>query len=124
MALDAVPTSIPQIQAGAIKLIGNGSMTRAAALPDSPTLDEQGLKGFDCYVWFGMFAPAKTPPAIVQKLNASLNAALADPTIASRLNGMSVEMLPHTTPDSFAAYVKAEHDKWLPLVKASGAQLD
>ena len=124
MALDAVPTSIPQIQAGAIKLIGNGSMTRAAALPDSPTLDEQGLKGFDCYVWFGVFAPAKTPPAIVQKLNASLNAALADATIASRLKSMSVEMLPHTTPDSFAAYVKAEHDKWLPLVKASGAQLD
>ena len=51
-------------------------------------------------------------------------AALADPTIASRLKGMSVEMLPHSTPEAFAAYVKAEHDKWLPLVKASGAQLD
>jgi tripartite-type tricarboxylate transporter receptor subunit TctC len=124
MALDAVPTSIPQIQAGTIKLIGNGSRTRAPALADTPTLDEQGLKGFDCYVWFGLFAPAKTPPAIVQKLNNALNVALNDPTIAARLKSMSVEMLPHTTPAAFAAYVKAEHDKWVPLVKASGAQLD
>lgn len=124
MALDAVPTSIPQIEAGAIRLIGNGSITRAPGLADTPTLDEQGLKGFDCYVWFGLFAPAKTPQPIVQKLNQALNAALADPTIAARLKSMSVQMMPHTTPESFAAYVKSEYEKWVPLTKASGAALD
>jgi tripartite-type tricarboxylate transporter receptor subunit TctC len=124
MALDAVPTSIPQIQAGTIRPIANGSIKRARALADIPTVDEQGVKGFDCYVWFGMFAPAKTPPAVVARLNTALNAALADPTVATRLRDLNVEMLPHTTPETFAAYVKAEVEKWVPVGKASGAQLD
>ncbi len=99
-------------------------MTRARALPDVPTLDEQGVKGFDCYVWLGLFAPAKTPTRIVQRLNEALNAALNDKTIAARLADLNVEMTPHNTPETFAAYVKAELDKWTPIVKASGAQLD
>ena len=85
MALDAVPTSLPQIQAGAIRAIANGSITRARSMPDIPTVDEQGIKGFDCYVWFGMFAPAKVPAPIVKKLNTALNNALADPVIAARM---------------------------------------
>ena len=124
MAIDAVPTSIPQIQAGAIRLVGNGSLTRARALPETPTLDEQGIKGFDCYVWLGLFAPAKTPPRIVARLNEALNAALNDKTIATRLADLNVEMTPHNTPETFAAYVKAELEKWTPIVKASGAQLE
>jgi tripartite-type tricarboxylate transporter receptor subunit TctC len=124
MALDAVPTAIPQIQGGAIRAIANGSIKRARGLPDVPTVDEQGVKGFDCYVWFGLFAPAKTPPAIVARLNAVLNAALNDPPIAARLRDLSLEMLPHTTPESWGAYVKAEIDKWVPVAKASGAKLD
>jgi tripartite-type tricarboxylate transporter receptor subunit TctC len=124
MALDAVPTSIPQIQAGTLRALANGSITRARSLPDLPTVDEQGLKGFDCYVWFGMFAPAKTPPHIIARLNAALNAALADPTIATRLRDMNIEMMPHSTPETFATYVQGEIAKWVPIVKASGAQLD
>jgi tripartite-type tricarboxylate transporter receptor subunit TctC len=124
MAFDAVPTSIPQIQAGAIKAIANGSIKRARGLPDLPTVDEQGVKGFDCYVWFGLFAPAKTPEPIVARLNQVLNAALNDPPIATRLRDLNLEMLPHTTPASFAGYVKAEIDKWVPITKASGAKLD
>jgi tripartite-type tricarboxylate transporter receptor subunit TctC len=124
MALDAVPTSIPQVQAGAIKLIANGSINRAPQFADTPTLHEQGLTDFDCYVWLGMFAPAKTPRPIIDRLNRALNLALSDPAVAARLKSMSVEMMPHATPEAFAAYVKAEYDKWVPLTKASGAQLD
>ncbi len=124
MALDAVPTSIPQIQGGAIRAIANGSITRARSLADIPTVEEQGVKGFDCYVWFGLFGPAKMPPAIVAKLNTALNAALNDPTIAMRMRDLNVEMLPHTTPEAFTRYVQAEVDKWVPIVKASGARLD
>ena len=124
MALDAVPTSIPQIQAGAIRAIANGSITRARALADSPTVDEQGVKGFDGYVWFGLFGPAKLPPAIVAKLNAALNTGLNDPAVAKRLSELNIEMLPHTTPATFAAYVKSEVDKWVPIGRASGAKLD
>ncbi len=124
MALDAVPTSIPQIQGGAIRAIANGTIRRARSLADIPTMDEQGIKGFDCYVWFGLFGPAKTSPAIVAKLNTALNLALNDPTIAARLRDLNIEMMPHTTPDGFAAYVRAEVAKWVPIVKASGAKLD
>ncbi len=124
MALDAMPTSIPQIQGGAIRAIANGSITRARGLPDIPTVDEQGVKGFDCYVWLGLFAPAKVPAAIVKRLNTALNNALNDPTIAARLRDLNIEMLPHTTPEAFAAYVQAEVNKWVPIVKASGAKLD
>jgi tripartite-type tricarboxylate transporter receptor subunit TctC len=124
MALDAVPTSIPHVQAGSIRLIANASSTRARAFPDTPTVAEQGVKGFDCYVWFGLFAPAKTPAPVVARLNQALNTALADATIAKRLAELNVEMMPHTTPEAWAAYVKAEVEKWTPIVKASGAQLD
>ncbi len=124
MALDAVPTSIPHVQSGAIKLIANASITRSPALAQTPTLDEQGLKGFDCYVWLGLFGPARLPPPITSKLNRALNAALADPTIAERLKGLNIEMLPHNTPESFGAYVKQEYEKWVPITKASGAALD
>lgn len=124
MALDAVPTSLPQIQGGTIRAIANGSITRARSLPDIPTVDEQGIKGFNCYVWFGMFAPARTPPAVVARLNTALNTALNDPVIAARLREMNVEMMPQNTPETFAAYVKAEIEKWVPIVKASGAKLD
>jgi len=124
MAFDAVPTSIPQIQGGAIRLIANGSATRARAFPDTPTVAEQGVAGFDCYVWFGLFGPAKLPAPIVAKLNATLNAALKDPAVAKRLADLNIEMLPHTTPEAFARYVQAEYDKWVPIGRASGATLD
>ncbi|MSP03665.1 MAG: tripartite tricarboxylate transporter substrate binding protein [Acetobacteraceae bacterium] len=124
MALDAVPTSIPQIQGGTIRAIANGSITRARALAEIPTVDEQGIKGFDCYVWFGLFTPAKTPPAIVAKLNSALNTALREPTIAKRLNEMNIEMLPHTTPETFKSYVEGEVAKWVPIGKSLGMKLD
>lgn len=124
MALDAVPTSIPQIKGGNIKLIANGSATRARSLPDTPTVAEQGVAGFDCYVWFGLFGPAGLPTPIVTRLNEVLNTALKDPMIAKRLEELNVEMLPHTTPAGFATYVRAEVDKWVPRARASGARLD
>ena len=124
MALDAVPTSIPHVQSGAIKLIANASITRSPALAGTPTLDEQGLKGFDCYVWLGLFAPARLPAPLTNKLNHALNAALADPVIAERMKSLNIEMLPHNTPERFGAYVKAEYEKWVPITKASGAALD
>jgi len=124
MALDAVPTSIPQIKAGTIRAIANGSITRAPALADIPTVDEQGVKGFDCYVWFGMFAPARIPGPVLDKLNKALNMALNDPLVSTRMREMNVNMLPHTSPGGWGKYVEAEVAKWVPIVKASGAKLD
>src|SRR5215213_10090128 len=79
MAFDATPTALPQAQAGAIRALGAGMAERMRVMPELPTLQEQGLKGFECYTWNAILAPAKTPPQIVAQLNAAMNKALADP---------------------------------------------
>src|SRR6266446_4862711 len=85
MAFDATPTALPQAQSGAIRAIGAGMATRMRAMPELPTLQEQGLKGFECYTWNAILAPAGTPQPIVHQLSDAINNALADPTVFKRL---------------------------------------
>jgi tripartite-type tricarboxylate transporter receptor subunit TctC len=124
MVFDATPTLLPQVQAGAIRALGAGMATRMRALPDLPTLQEQGVAGFECYTWNAILAPAGTPPAIVARLNDAINKALADPTIFRRLQEVGVDPTPNTTPDKLAAFIKTELAKWAPIIKASGADLN
>ena len=81
MAFDATPTALPLAQSGKLHALGAGMLKRLAAMPDLPTLDEQGLKGYECYTWNSILAPAGTPKPIVDKLNAAANKALADPQV-------------------------------------------
>jgi tripartite-type tricarboxylate transporter receptor subunit TctC len=99
-------------------------LKRLSALPDLPTVDEQGLKGFECYTWNAILAPAGTPKPIVDKLNAAANKALADPQVIDSLVKAGVDPTPGSTPASTADFVKAELAKWAPIIKASGAQID
>ena len=124
MAFDGTPTALPLVQAGKIRALGAGMATRARALPDLPTLQEQGIKGFECYTWNAIFSPAKTPPAIVNLLSDSINKALADPAVFKRLQDAGIDPTPGSNPEKLAAFVKAELAKWDPIIKASGAQLD
>ncbi|HKA43113.1 MAG TPA: tripartite tricarboxylate transporter substrate binding protein [Burkholderiales bacterium] len=124
MVFDATPSAGPQIQAGTIRALGAGMATRARALPDLPTLQEQGLKGFECYTWNVIFAPAKTPPQIVARLNEAINKALGDPAVFKRLQEVGIDPTPGSTPEKVAEFVKAELAKWAPIIKASGAELD
>jgi tripartite-type tricarboxylate transporter receptor subunit TctC len=124
MAFDGTPTGLPLVQAGKIRALGAGMATRARALPDLPTLQEQGVKGFECYTWNAIFAPAKTPPAIVNLLSDGINKALADPAVFKRLQEAGIDPTPGSNPEKLAAFVKAELAKWDPIIKASGAQLD
>jgi tripartite-type tricarboxylate transporter receptor subunit TctC len=124
MVFDGFPTVLPQVQAGTVRAIGAGTATRARALPDLPTLQEQGLKGFECYTWNAIFAPAKTPPQVVARLNEAINKALADPALFRRLQEAGIDPTPGTTPDKVAEFVRAELAKWAPIIKASGAELD
>ena len=124
MALDAVATSAGHIESGAIRGIGAAMSTRLPTMPNLPTLDEQGAKGFECYTWTGIFAPAKTPDAIVARLNAALNQVLNDKATFTRLSEMGFQPTPNTTPAALAAFTKAELDKWTPIIKASGVKLD
>jgi tripartite-type tricarboxylate transporter receptor subunit TctC len=124
MAFDATPTAMPQAKAGAIRAIGAGMATRMRAMPELPTLQEQGLKGFECYTWNAILAPAGTPQAIVERLSESISAALADPAIIHRLEEAGVDPTPGSTPQKATAFVKAELAKWGPIIKASGAHID
>ena len=123
-AFDALPTVLPQVQAGKIRAIGGGMATRARAMPDLPTLQEQGVAGFECYTWNAILAPAKTPAAIVRQLSAAINKGLEDPTVLKRLQDAGVDPTPGSTPEKLAAFIKGELAKWAPIIKASGAQVD
>jgi len=124
MAFDATPTAMPQAQTGAIRAIGAGMARRIRAMPQLPTLQEQGLKGFECYTWNAILAPAGTPPAIVNRLSESINTAMEDPAVIHRLEEAGIDPTPGSTPEKAAAFVKAELAKWGPIIKASGAHID
>ena len=121
---DALPTVLPQLKAGKIRALGAGMAIRARALPDLPTLQEQGIAGFECYTWNAIFAPARTSPAIVQALNQAIDKAMADPNVIKRLEDAGVDPTPGSTPEKLAEFVKRELAKWAPIIKASGAQID
>jgi len=124
MAFDATPTAMPQAQSGAIRAIGAGMATRMRAMPELPTLQEQGLKGFECYTWNAILAPADTPQPIVERLSEAINKALDDPAVFKRLQEAGIDPTPGSTPKQAAAFIKAELAKWAPIIKASGAHID
>jgi tripartite-type tricarboxylate transporter receptor subunit TctC len=124
MAFDATPTALPQAQSGAIRAIGAGMATRMRAMPELPTLQEQGLKGFECYTWNAILAPAGTPQPIVDRLSEAINKALDDPAVFKRLQEAGIDPTPGSTPKQATAFIKAELAKWAPIIKASGAHID
>jgi tripartite-type tricarboxylate transporter receptor subunit TctC len=123
MVVDLQP-ALQQIREGKVRVLGVTTPKRVAAAPDIPTLAEAGLAGFELVAWQGVVAPAGTPRAIVDQLAAQLSKLMADPTTRDRLTALSLEPLPPSTPDSFAAYIKAEVDRWAVIVKNSGAEIE
>lgn len=125
MAFDVLATILPQIQAGAIRPLANGGATRSAALPDLPTVAEQGVSGYVCYSWGVMFAPGRTSAPIVSTLHQTLVTAMGDETVVKRLRetGMDVFLPPHTL-DQSAAFVRQEVATWAAVVKETGIQID
>jgi tripartite-type tricarboxylate transporter receptor subunit TctC len=99
------------------------SDTRLALLPDVPTAAEAGLPGYDAAVWWGLAAPAKTPPDIVRDLNAATNHALANPEVAKALGELGVVLTPGT-PQQFGAFIGAQTELWSAVIKAAGIKPD
>jgi tripartite-type tricarboxylate transporter receptor subunit TctC len=124
MAFDATPTALPQAQSGAIRAIGAGMATRMRAMPELPTLQEQGLPGFECYTWTALLAPANTPQPIIERLSGAINRALADPVVFARLQEAGIDPTPGMSPRQTTDFIKAELAKWAPIIRASGAQID
>jgi tripartite-type tricarboxylate transporter receptor subunit TctC len=119
-----MPTALPQAQAGAIRAVGAGVAKRVRALPDLPTLQEQGLPGFECYTWNVIVAPADTPAPIIATLNAAINKSLEDPAVLGRLQDNGVDPTPNVTPQQAGDFIKAELAKWAPIIRASGAEVN
>jgi tripartite-type tricarboxylate transporter receptor subunit TctC len=120
---DNLPTSMEQIKGGKIRAIGVTTKERVKQMPDIPTLDEQGLKGYETYSWQAVFAPAKTPKAVVEKLNAEIAKALKDPGLQKRLEELTMTITP-STPEGLARHVAEQLATWGPITKATGVQLD
>ena len=123
MVMDLQP-ALQQIRDGKVRVLGVTTSKRVAAAPDSPPLAESGLPGFELIAWQGVVAPSATPRPIVDRLAAQIARLTADPATRDSLAAMSLEPLPSSTPDSFAAYIKTEADRWAVIVKSSGVELE
>ena len=116
LSITDLPAALPHIKAGKLKAFGVTSAKRLSSLPEVPTLSEAGLTGYESTGWFGLVAPAGTPQAVLQRLNAEFTAALNDEAtkIQMRLSGM--EPTP-TTPEAFESYIKSETKKWAKVIQ-------
>jgi tripartite-type tricarboxylate transporter receptor subunit TctC len=119
-----LPTVIDEIRTGKLKALAVTSMTRSPHLPDLPTLDASGLKGYDLVTWFGFGAPAGTPPEIVQRLRDEFARAAAEPSVKAKLKEAGLDPIDQMQPADFAKLIAADLAKWTPIIKASGASAE
>ena len=121
---DNLPSAMLHIKTGKLKAFAVTSAQRSTALPDTPTVEEAGrLKGFDAGSWFGLLAPAGTPPEIVNRIQQEVAKSLNTPAIKEKL--LAQGAIPSgNTPQQFTEFINAEHIKWAKVVKASGAKVD
>lgn len=120
---DNVSSALPQVKAGKVRPIGVTSAHRSTALPDIPTIAEQGVTGFESGSWFALFAPAGTPPEIISKLNAEVGLALKDPVSHETLSAQGAEPAPGT-PDELRELIRDDIKKWGGVVQRIGLQVD
>jgi tripartite-type tricarboxylate transporter receptor subunit TctC len=123
LALVDLPASLQQIKAGKLVAFAVTSAQRVPMLPDVPTVAEAGLPGYDSTGWFGVVAPAGTPAPVVMRLNAEINAALADEQIKASIRNLGAEPAP-TNADAFEAYIQSETKKWARVIQAAHIRLD
>ena len=123
LMFDLVLTAAPHVKSGAVRGLAVTGLNRSSALPELPTVAESGVPGYEVSAWFGIFAPAGVPQPVVQRLNGEFVKALQQADLRQRLASQGAEPL-SSTPGEFAAYLRAELDKWSRLVKASGMKLD
>jgi tripartite-type tricarboxylate transporter receptor subunit TctC len=119
---DNLPGSMPQIKAGRIRALGVTTKERVASIPDVPTIGET-VPGYEVSVWFGISGPKGMPPDIVAKLNAAINAALANPKLKERFHDLGGEVMP-MSPAEFGKLIADETAKWAKVVKAAGLKVE
>jgi tripartite-type tricarboxylate transporter receptor subunit TctC len=119
---NSIPAVLPLVKAGKIRALGVGGPKRSIAAPDVPTIAET-LPGFECVNWYAMLAPAKTPPAIVNKVNAEMVKMIADPPFAQRLIDLGSEPQ-SSSPAELRDYMRKESDRWSRVIKTAGLKIE
>jgi tripartite-type tricarboxylate transporter receptor subunit TctC len=114
-------TAVPMAREGTLRALAVTGAKRSAAMPDVPTVAEAGVPGYEFASWHGVFVPAGTPPAVVERLNAELNKIVADPTVRERMAALNIELVGGTSA-AFGDFIKAEAGKIAELVRISGAK--
>src|SRR6185295_13584264 len=118
-----IPSVLSQVQAGRVRVIAITTTTRSPLLPDVPTVSESGLPGYDVSSWYGLYAPAGTPGAIIAKLNTEIAVAMKAPDVAERLAGLGSRAAP-TSAEEFGRITRDEIKKWGKVVQESGAKVE
>jgi tripartite-type tricarboxylate transporter receptor subunit TctC len=116
-------SSLPLVRSGQLRALGVTMPARVQVAPEVPTIAESGVPGFENSSWFAFFVPAKTPPEIIKKMHTDTVAVLAEPAIRTKLDQQGLIPV-GSTPEEMAAVLKAEMDKWGPVIKAAGIKAD
>ena len=119
--IDTISAILPQVKGGNVRAVAVSTIQRTPALPDVPTADEQGLKGYDANTNGGFLAPAGTPKPVIARLNAEINAVLKMPDVRSKLEAAGIEVQ-GGTPQEYASLIKSDLAKWGKVVKAAGIE--
>ena len=122
-SFSTIPSVLSMLKAGKLRALAVSSAKRSSVLPDVPTVDESGYKGFAADSWYGLVAPAKTPAAIITSINAEVNKALGRKDVIEKLAAEGSTPL-GGSPEEFATYLKAEHAKWGSLIREAGIKMD
>jgi tripartite-type tricarboxylate transporter receptor subunit TctC len=123
VAFDNTPNVLPQVKAGKLRALAITSAQRSAMVPDIPTVAEAGVPGYEVGVWFGIVAPAATPPDVLAKLNAELNRVLAMPDVKQKFADQGVEPV-GGPPERFGEHIRVQIEKWGRVVRESGAKVE
>ena len=118
-----LPAAVSQVNAGRLRALGVTSLKRSSTFPQVPTIAEQGVKDFEVVGWFGMFAPAKTPPAIIARLNRELDAIVRNPEVKERFFAQGLEVV-GGTPEQYAQHLRDELALNARIIKAAGIKPD
>jgi tripartite-type tricarboxylate transporter receptor subunit TctC len=129
VGMDNIPSSLAFIRDGKLRALATTGAARSPVLPEVPTMDEAGVRGFEATAWFGVLAPAATPRPIVERLGRELDAVARDPAFRGRMAELGAEpprLTPEggSSPDAFEAFLKAEREKWAEVARRSGARVD
>jgi tripartite-type tricarboxylate transporter receptor subunit TctC len=123
LTFTTVLVAMPHVKSGRLRALGVASLKRAAVMPDVPTIDEAGVRGYESNAWYGLLAPAKTPPAIVEQLHRETIRVLQLPDVRDNLKGQGADPV-GDTPREFAAIITEEIEKWRKVVQATGTKAD